>query len=54
MMDTYSMHKAYSVPDVVTGKPLSTGGSMGRVMPRDAAARMFTFAATSTPSTPSH
>src|SRR5947209_15045043 len=30
MMDTYSMHKAYSVPAVVTGKPLSIGGSQGR------------------------
>jgi glutamate dehydrogenase (NAD(P)+) len=31
MMDTYSMHKGYSVPGVVTGKPLSIGGSVGRV-----------------------
>ncbi len=31
MMDTYSMHKGYSVPAVVTGKPLSIGGSEGRV-----------------------
>jgi glutamate dehydrogenase (NAD(P)+) len=30
MMDTYSMHKGYSVPGVVTGKPLSIGGSQGR------------------------
>jgi glutamate dehydrogenase (NAD(P)+) len=30
MMDTYSMHKGYSVPGVVTGKPLSIGGSVGR------------------------
>lgn len=30
MMDTYSMHKGYSVPAVVTGKPLSIGGSQGR------------------------
>lgn len=30
MMDTYSMHKGYSVPGVVTGKPLSIGGSLGR------------------------
>jgi glutamate dehydrogenase (NAD(P)+) len=29
-MDTYSMHKGYSVPGVVTGKPLSIGGSLGR------------------------
>lgn len=31
MMDTYSMHVGYSVPAVVTGKPLSIGGSEGRV-----------------------
>ncbi len=30
IMDTYSMHKGYSVPGVVTGKPLSVGGSHGR------------------------
>ncbi|MHB8483109.1 MAG: Glu/Leu/Phe/Val family dehydrogenase [Nitrospiria bacterium] len=30
MMDTYSQHKGYSVPGIVTGKPLSIGGSMGR------------------------
>lgn len=30
MMDTYSMHKGYSVPGIVTGKPLSIGGSQGR------------------------
>jgi glutamate dehydrogenase (NAD(P)+) len=30
MMDTYSMHKGYSVPGVVTGKPLAIGGSQGR------------------------
>ena len=29
-MDTYSMHQGYSVPAVVTGKPLSIGGSEGR------------------------
>jgi glutamate dehydrogenase (NAD(P)+) len=31
MMDTYSMHAGYSVPAVVTGKPLSIGGSEGRL-----------------------
>ncbi len=31
IMDTYSMHKGYSVPAVVTGKPLSVGGSEGRM-----------------------
>ncbi len=30
MMDTYSMHKGYSVPAVTTGKPLAIGGSEGR------------------------
>jgi glutamate dehydrogenase (NAD(P)+) len=30
IMDTYSMHRGYSVPGVVTGKPLSIGGSEGR------------------------
>lgn len=30
MMDTYSMNKGYAVPGVVTGKPLSIGGSKGR------------------------
>jgi len=30
IMDTYSMHKGYSVPAVVTGKPVSIGGSLGR------------------------
>ncbi len=30
IMDTYSMNKGYSVPGVVTGKPLSIGGSKGR------------------------
>jgi glutamate dehydrogenase (NAD(P)+) len=30
IMDTYSMHQGYSVPAVVTGKPLSIGGSQGR------------------------
>ncbi len=31
MMDTYSMHQGYSVPAVVTGKPLAIGGSEGRL-----------------------
>ena len=30
MMDTYSMIKGYSVPGVVTGKPVCLGGSLGR------------------------
>ncbi len=31
IMDTYSMHHGYSVPGVVTGKPISVGGTRGRV-----------------------
>jgi glutamate dehydrogenase/leucine dehydrogenase len=30
IMDTFSMQKGYSVPGVVTGKPISLGGSEGR------------------------
>ncbi len=30
IMDTYSMHKGYSVTAVVTGKPLNIGGAEGR------------------------
>ena len=40
IMDTYSMHKGYSVPAVVTGKPLAIGGSEGR---REAPARGCMF-----------
>jgi glutamate dehydrogenase (NAD(P)+) len=42
IMDTYSMNVGYSVPGVVTGKPLCCGGSLGR---REATARgcMFTI-----------
>ena len=42
IMDTYSMNAGYSVPGVVTGKPLCLGGSLGR---REATARgcMFTI-----------
>jgi glutamate dehydrogenase (NAD(P)+) len=31
IMDTYSMHVGHTVPGVVTGKPISLGGSEGRV-----------------------
>lgn len=31
IMDTYSMQKGYSVPAVVTGKPIEVGGSQGRL-----------------------
>ncbi len=30
IMDTFSMQKGYSIPGVVTGKPISIGGSLGR------------------------
>lgn len=30
MMDTYSMHRGYSVPAVATGKPIGVGGTVGR------------------------
>ncbi|HEY7600393.1 MAG TPA: Glu/Leu/Phe/Val dehydrogenase [Candidatus Limnocylindrales bacterium] len=30
IMDTYSMHQGFTVPGVVTGKPVSLGGSEGR------------------------
>ena len=30
IMDTYSMNQGYSVPGVVTGKPMAVGGSAGR------------------------
>ena len=31
IMDAYSMFKGYSVPAIVTGKPVDIGGSLGRV-----------------------
>ena len=30
IMDTISMHKGFTVPGVVTGKPIAIGGSLGR------------------------
>jgi glutamate dehydrogenase/leucine dehydrogenase len=30
IMDTYSMTRGYTIPGVVTGKPISLGGSLGR------------------------
>ncbi|MFW9832587.1 MAG: Glu/Leu/Phe/Val dehydrogenase [Candidatus Thorarchaeota archaeon] len=30
IMDTYSMSAGYAVPEVVTGKPIAVGGSLGR------------------------
>jgi len=40
IMDTYSMNVGYSVPGVVTGKPLSLGGSEGR---EEATSRGLTY-----------
>jgi glutamate dehydrogenase (NAD(P)+) len=42
IMDTYSMTKGYSVPAVVTGKPVEIGGSLGR---REATGRGVMFTA---------
>jgi glutamate dehydrogenase/leucine dehydrogenase len=39
-MDTYSMNKGYSVPGIVTGKPIDIGGSEGR---EKATSRGITF-----------
>ncbi|MBI4488967.1 MAG: Glu/Leu/Phe/Val dehydrogenase [Deltaproteobacteria bacterium] len=30
VMDTYSQHKGYAVPEIVTGKPVEIGGTLGR------------------------
>jgi glutamate dehydrogenase (NAD(P)+) len=30
LMDTYSVHMGYSIPSIVTGKPIEIGGSLGR------------------------
>ncbi len=40
IMDTFSQHHGYSIPGVVTGKPLSIGGSAGR---NEATARGLLF-----------
>ena len=40
IMDTYSMFKGYTVPGVVTGKPIEIGGSLGR---REATGRGVMF-----------
>ncbi len=42
IMDTYSMHRGYSVLGVVTGKPVEVGGSLGRY---DATGRGVMFSA---------
>src|SRR4029079_4041195 len=45
IMDTYSMNVGYSVPGVVTGKPLSIGGSLGRA---EATSRGVTYVTAAT------
>src|SRR5688572_299147 len=30
IMDTYSQHKGHAVPEIVTGKPVAIGGTLGR------------------------
>jgi len=40
IMDTYSMSVGYSVPGIVTGKPISLGGSEGR---EEATSRGLTY-----------
>ena len=42
MMDTYSMQKGYAVPEVVTGKPISIGGSLFRAEATGAGVVMVT------------
>ncbi|MDD4932474.1 MAG: Glu/Leu/Phe/Val dehydrogenase [Methylacidiphilaceae bacterium] len=40
MMDTYSTHAGFAVPEIVTGKPVPIGGSLGR---REATGRGVAF-----------
>lgn len=40
IMDTYSQHKGHAVPEVVTGKPVAIGGTLGR---REATGRGIVF-----------
>lgn len=40
IMDTYSQHKGHAVPEVVTGKPVAIGGTLGR---REATGRGVVF-----------
>ncbi len=40
MMDTYSQHKGHAVPEIVTGKPVAIGGTLGR---REATGRGVTY-----------
>ena len=40
IMDTYSQHKGHAVPEIVTGKPVAIGGTLGR---RDATGRGLVY-----------
>jgi glutamate dehydrogenase (NAD(P)+) len=40
IMDTYSQHKGHAVPEIVTGKPVAIGGTLGR---REATGRGVTY-----------
>ena len=51
IMDTYSMHAGYTVPGVVTGKPISLGGSEGR---NEATARGTVFCIVEAAAAPRH
>jgi glutamate dehydrogenase (NAD(P)+) len=48
IMDTYSMNIGYSVPGVVTGKPLTIGGSLGRAGATSRGVMYQTFSALKT------
>ena len=41
VMDTYSQHRGYAVPEIVTGKPVAIGGTLGR---REATGRGVVYA----------
>jgi glutamate dehydrogenase (NAD(P)+) len=43
IMDTYSQHKGHAVPEIVTGKPVAIGGTLGR---REATGRGVVFTIT--------
>ncbi|WP_322767916.1 Glu/Leu/Phe/Val dehydrogenase [Frankia sp. Cr1] len=45
IMDTYSTHTGYTAPGVVTGKPLSIGGSAGRAGATSRGVQLSAFAA---------
>ncbi len=45
IMDTYSTHTGYTAPGVVTGKPLSIGGSAGRAGATSRGVQLAAFAA---------